>query len=162
MTQEKSIYNYSFTSIDGESVSMESFRGKKLFFINVASNCGFTEQYIELQELHQLHGEQLVILGFPCDQFGGQEPGTEEQIKGFCQKKYGVEFLMASKIDVKGEQQHPIYRWLTNADLNGVESTNIAWNFTKFLVDEKGNYIESFISRVNPMSEDILKHLEKS
>ena len=160
MAQENSIYDYTFTSIDGESVSLEQFKGKKILFINVASKCGFTGQYAELQELHEKHGNQLVLIGFPCDQFGGQEPGTEAEIKGFCQKNYGVEFLMASKIDVKGKEQHPIYQWLTQVDLNGVEDSKVAWNFTKFLVDEKGNYIESFKSRVNPMSEDILKHLE--
>lgn len=160
MAQEKSIYDYSFISIDGETVSMDSFKGKKLLLINVASKCGFTGQYEELQELHEKYGDQLVLIGFPCDQFGGQEPGTEDEIKSFCQKNYGVEFLMASKIDVKGKAQHPIYQWLTQAELNGVEDNKVAWNFTKFLIDEKGNYIESFKSRVNPMSDDILKHLK--
>ena len=160
MAQETSIYDYSFTTIDGEVVSLKIFKGKKILFVNVASKCGFTGQYKELQELHKTYGEQLVLIGFPCDQFGGQEPGTEEEIKGFCQKNYGVEFLMASKVNVKGKEQHPIYQWLTQVELNSVEDSKVAWNFSKYLIDEEGKYIEHFKSKVNPMSEDITKHLK--
>lgn len=156
MAQSTSIYDYSFISIDGETVSMEKFKGKKILFVNVASKCGFTGQYKELQELHEKFGDKVVLIGFPCDQFGGQEPGTEEEIKGFCQKNYGVEFLMASKIDVKGDNQHPVYQWLTQVGLNNVEDNKVAWNFSKFLVDENGAYLGHFKSKVNPMSSEII------
>lgn len=156
MAQSTSIYDYSFISIDGETVSMEKFKGKKILFVNVASKCGFTGQYKELQELHEKFGDKVVLIGFPCDQFGGQEPGTEEEIKGFCQKNYGVEFLMASKIDVKGDNQHPVYQWLTQVGLNNVEDSKVAWNFSKFLVDENGAYLGHFKSKVNPMSSEII------
>lgn len=159
MAQSTSIYDYSFISIDGETVSMEKFKGKKILFVNVASKCGFTGQYKELQELHEKFGDKIAPIGFPCDQFGGQEPGNEEEIKSFCQKNYGVEFLMTSKIDVKGKNQHPIYQWLTQAELNGVENSMVAWNFSKYLVSEEGKYIEHFMSKVNPMADEIIKHL---
>lgn len=160
MAQSTSIYDYSFVSIDGETISLEQFKGKKVLFVNVASKCGFTGQYEQLQELHEKYGNQLVLIGFPCDQFGGQEPGSEEEIKGFCQKNYGVEFLMASKIEVKGKDQHPIYQWLTQAELNGVEKSKVAWNFSKYLIDEQGTYLEHFGSKVNPMSEEITKYFK--
>ena len=109
--QEGSIYDYTFNDIDGNKVSLSSFKGKKIMFVNVASKCGFTPQYVELQQVHEKYGDKVVIIGFPCDQFVGQEPGSEEEIQAFCQKNYGVEFLMASKIDVKGSNQNPIYTW---------------------------------------------------
>ena len=160
MAQKTSIYDYTFVSIDGENVSLEQFKGKKILFVNVASKCGFTGQYKELQELHAKYGDKLVLIGFPCDQFGGQEPGTEKEIKGFCQKNYGVEFLMSSKIKVKGKEQHPIYQWLTRAELNNVEDSKVSWNFSKYLIDEEGNYIEHYKSNVNPMSSEITDYLD--
>ena len=158
--QSKSIYDYSFINIEGENVDMKDFKGKTILIVNTASKCGFTGQYEQLQELHEQYKDQLILIGFPCDQFGGQEPGSEEEIKGFCQKNYGVTFLMASKINVKGEEQHPIYQWLTQLDLNNVEDSKVGWNFTKYLIDDKGNYIEHFKSKVSPMSEEITKHLK--
>jgi glutathione peroxidase len=160
MAQSKSIYDYSFTNIDGEEVKLEKFKGKKILFVNVASKCGFTGQYKELQELHQTYGEKVVLIGFPCDQFGGQEPGTEEEIKTFCTKNYGVEFLMASKIDVKGENQHPIYAWLTEVELNGEEESTVMWNFQKYLISEEGKFIKVFKSGVKPMSTKITSLLD--
>ena len=128
--------------------------------MNVASKCGFTGQYEQLQELHEKYGDKLALIGFPCDQFGGQEPGSEEEIKGFCQKNYGVEFLMASKINVKGKEQHLIYQWLTQEALNNIEDSNVAWNFSKYLIDENGSYIKHFKSKVNPMSAEITDYLK--
>lgn len=159
MAQSDSLYKQSFTDIEGKEVGLEKFRGKKIMFVNVASECGFTGQYSELQELHEKHGNKVVLIGFPCDQFGGQEPGTEKEIQAFCQKNYGVTFLMASKVEVKGEGQHPIYKWLTSENMNGKEESEIRWNFEKFIVDEKGNLIGHFRSQTKPMSEKIIELL---
>lgn len=153
--QSKDIYDYSFTDIEGNEVSLSSFKGKKIMFVNVASKCGFTPQYSELQEVHEKYGDKVVLIGFPCNQFGGQEPGSEDDIQSFCQKNYGVEFLMASKIDVKGKDQNPIYTWLTSEELNGVESSKVMWNFQKYLVDENGKYINNFKSGVKPTDKEI-------
>ena len=158
--QSDTIYSYSFNDIEGNTISLESFKGKKIIFINVASECGFTGQYKELQELHEAHGENTVLIGFPCDQFGGQEPGSESDIKAFCEKNYGVTFLMASKIDVKGENQNEIYTWLTSKDKNGVESSKVAWNFEKYIVDENGKLVAHFKSPVKPMSSKITSLLK--
>lgn len=153
--QEGGVYDYSFKDIDGNDVALSLFKGKKILFVNVASKCGFTPQYAELQELHEKFGDKVVIIGFPCDQFGGQEPGSEEEIQSFCQKNYGVEFLMASKIDVKGNNQNPIYTWLTSEEKNGVESSKVMWNFQKYIVDENGMYIAHFKSGVKPTDAEI-------
>jgi glutathione peroxidase len=153
--QPDTLYNYSFVDIDGNETSLETFKGKKILFVNVASECGFTGQYDALQELQTQYGEELVIIGFPCDQFGGQEPGSEEEIKTFCKKNYGVTFLMASKIDVKGNDQHPIYTWLTSKEKNGADNSSVAWNFEKYIVDENGQLIGHFKSAVKPMSDKI-------
>lgn len=153
--QSTDFYSYSFTDIDGNEVSMSQFRGKKILIVNVASKCGYTPQYEDLQKLHEQYGDKVTLIGFPCNQFMHQEPGTEEDIKAFCQKNYGVEFLMASKIDVKGKEQHPIYTWLTTKALNGVEDSKVAWNFQKYLIDENGHYVEEFDPGVNPLSEEI-------
>jgi glutathione peroxidase len=153
--QSDTLYNLSFNDIEGNETSLSTFKGKKILFVNVASECGFTGQYKELQELHAQHGEDLVLIGFPCDQFGGQEPGTETEIKSFCEKNYGVTFLMASKVNVKGDEQHPIYSWLTSKDKNGSDSSKVNWNFEKYLVDENGQLIGHFNSQVKPMSEKI-------
>ena len=149
--------DFKLTASDLSEKGLGSFKGKKIMFVNVASKCGFTPQYAELQEVHEKYGDKVVIIGFPCDQFGGQEPGTEEEIQSFCQKNYGVEFLMASKIEVKGNNQHPIYKWLTSEELNGVESSKVMWNFQKYVVDENGKYINHFKSGVKPTDEEITK-----
>lgn len=149
------IYDYTINSIDGNEIKLSSFKGKKILFVNVASECGFTPQYKELEQLHEKYKDKLVVIGFPCNQFGGQEPGTHEEIKNFCEKNYGVTFLITEKIDVKGDDQHPIYKWLTSKDLNGVDNSSVKWNFQKYLVDEEGHYVEMFLSTVTPMSDKI-------
>ncbi len=159
MAQTDSLYTLSFTDISGNEVRLEQFSGKKILFVNVASECGFTGQYEELQQLHEAHGDQVVLIGFPCNQFGGQEPGSAEEIQSFCKKNYGVTFLMASKVDVKGDNQHPIYQWLTTEALNHSEDSTVKWNFEKFLVDENGNFVAHFRSQVNPMSDKIISLL---
>jgi glutathione peroxidase len=155
----ESIYDYKINSIEGEELKLESFKGKKMLLVNVASECGFTKQYKDLQELHEKYGDKLTIIGFPCNQFGGQEPGTETEIKSFCEKNFGVTFQLTEKIDVKGKNQHPIYKWLTEKELNGKEDSSVKWNFHKYLIDEEGNYVEEFPSSVNPMSDKITSKL---
>lgn len=158
--QEKSIYNYKINSIDGKPINLAAFKGKKILFVNVASECGFTKQYSELQELHKKYKDKLVIIGLPCNQFGGQEPGTAMEIQSFCQRNFGVEFLITEKINVKGNEQHPIYQWLTKKELNGAKNSGVKWNFQKYLVDENGKFIDYYYSITNPLSEKIIKHLK--
>ena len=157
--QNTDIYSYSFTDIDGNEISMSQFNGKKILIVNVASKCGYTPQYEDLQKLHEQYGDNVTLIGFPCNQFMHQEPGDESEIKEFCQKNYGVEFLMAGKIDVKGDEQHPIYKWLTSKELNGVEDSKVAWNFQKYLIDESGHYLEKFEPGVKPLDEELTSKL---
>jgi glutathione peroxidase len=154
------IYDYAISDIDNQPIKLADFKGKKILFVNVASKCGFTPQYAELQALHETYQEKLVIIGLPCNQFGGQEPGDGEEIKTFCQKNYGVEFLITEKIEVKGDNQHPIYKWLTSKALNGKMDSSVKWNFTKYLVSESGELIDTFGSSVKPMSEKITAYLQ--
>lgn len=159
MEKENSIHSYSFVSLNGDTIELNTFKGKKILFVNVASKCGFTPQYEGLQELHDKYKDKLVILGFPCNQFGEQEKGSSDEIQSFCKKNFGVEFLMSEKIDVKGVNQHPIYKWLTSKELNGKNSTSVKWNFQKYLVDEDGIWIDYWYSLTKPKSSKITKHL---
>ncbi|HAW53205.1 MAG TPA: glutathione peroxidase [Flavobacteriales bacterium] len=155
-----SIYQISINSLMGEPIHLGDFRGKKILFVNVASECGFTPQYEDLQKLHEEYGEKITVIGVPCNQFGEQEPGSPEEIKTFCKKNYGVSFLITEKIDVKGDNRHPLYKWLTEKEENGVESSSVKWNFQKYLVDENGKYIDVFYSTTNPMSDKITDYLK--
>ena len=158
---DKLFFDFSIKGLNNETINLSEFKGKTILLVNVASKCGFTKQYTGLQTLYDNYKDkEFLVIGVPSNQFGGQEPGSEEEIKGFCQKNYGVTFLMASKINVKGEEQHPLYQWLTQLDLNNVEDSKVGWNFTKYLIDDKGNYIENFKSKVSPMSEEITKHIK--
>ena len=156
---EKSIHSLSIKSIDGKKINLSDFKGKKILFVNVASECGFTKQYADLQALHEKFQDKLVIIGLPCNQFGGQEPGTAKQIQSFCQLNFGVEFLITEKINVKGNDQHPIYAWLTNKELNGKKSSSVKWNFQKYLVDENGQFIDYYFSITKPMSTKITSNI---
>lgn len=155
----KSIHDLSINSINGEKINLSDFKGKKILFVNVASECGFTKQYADLQALHEKFQDKLVIIGLPCNQFGGQEPGTSKQIQSFCQVNFGVEFLITEKINVKGNEQHSIYSWLTKKELNGKKSSGVKWNFQKYLVDENGQLIDFYYSITNPMSKKITKQI---
>ena len=159
MEKDNSIHSYSFVSLNGDTIKLDTFKGKKILFVNVASKCGFTPQYEGLQELHDQYKDKLVVLGFPCNQFGEQEKGSSDEIHSFCKKNYGVEFLISEKIDVKGANQHPIYKWLTSKELNGKNSTSVKWNFQKYLVDENGIWIDYWYSLTKPKSSKITKHL---
>jgi glutathione peroxidase len=160
MDTNSSLYNISINSITGEPIDFKSFKGKKILFVNTASECGFTGQYADLEKLHKKYQDKLVVIGIPCNQFGGQEPGTLTEIKSFCEVNYGVTFLLTEKVDVKGDNQHPLYSWLTRKEQNGVKSTSVKWNFQKYLIDENGNYIDFYYSITKPLSSKITKHLE--
>lgn len=148
-----SIYDFSAKSIDGKIVSMKDFEGKVILIVNVASECGFTPQYEGLQSLYEKYKDKgFVILGFPCNQFGLQEPGTDEEIKQFCESKYNISFPMFSKIEVNGDNTHPLYTYLKNVAPGVLASKDIKWNFTKFLVDKKGNVIERYAPATKPAS----------
>lgn len=154
LSRANSIYDIDVETIDGETVSLSQYKGKTLLIVNVASKCGFTGQYAGLEELYQKHkDDDFVILGFPCNQFGGQEPGTEEEIAQFCQLNYGVTFPMHAKIDVKGDNQHPLYTFLAGKE--SPFSGSVKWNFSKFLVGPDGTIIERFGSMTKPMSSKI-------
>ena len=147
-------------TIDGAEFDFSKLKGKKVLLVNTASECGFTPQYKDLQALHEKYKEKLTIIGFPANNFGGQEPGSNTEIKGFCEKNYGVTFQMMEKIDVKGNQQHPIYKWLTTKEENNKENSNVTWNFNKYLIDEKGQYISHLGSNDSPNCEKIINWLE--
>ncbi len=153
------LHTIKINSLMGEAINLADFKGKKILFVNVASECGFTPQYADLQKLSIEYGDRLVIIGVPCNQFGGQEPGDKEEIASFCKKNYGVTFLMTEKVDVKGNNQHPLYSWLTQKSQNKIADSEVKWNFQKYLVDENGNYIEMFLSDVNPLDTSITDQL---
>lgn len=155
-----SIYDFKVPSLDGETIDFSKFKGKYILVVNTASKCGYTKQYEDLQKLYEGHKDKLVIVGFPANNFGGQEPGSNEEIKEFCKKNYGVSFPMAEKVSVKGADTHPLFQYLTSKDKNGVQDAEIKWNFTKFLLDKNGKLIAVYPSQVNPMSEEITKHLK--
>jgi glutathione peroxidase len=157
----KSIYDLKIKSLDGKAtIDLKKYKGKKLLFVNTASKCGFTKQYEGLQKLQEQYKNKLVIIGFPCNQFNGQESGSVGEIAEFCKKNFGVTFPLTEKIDVKGEKQHPIYQWLTKKANNGVEDVTVGWNFGKFLIDEKGKYVAYFPSKVEPQSEELVAKLK--
>ncbi|NNK83488.1 MAG: glutathione peroxidase [Flavobacteriaceae bacterium] len=152
-----SIYDIKINTLDGKPLDLNTFKGKKILFVNVASECGFTKQYADLQELHETYNDNLVVIGVPSNQFGGQEPGTASQIKTFCEKNFGVTFQLTEKIDVKGDNQHPLYKWLTSEELNGTTNSSVKWNFQKYIVNEKGQFVDYFYSMTKPMSSKITK-----
>jgi len=149
------IYSFKLKTLDGKEITLEQFKGKKMLLVNVASECGFTPQYKNLQALHEKYKDKLVVIGFPANNFGGQEPGSSTDIKTFCTKNYGVTFQMMEKISVKGDDMHPLYKWLSNKEENGVNGDAPKWNFGKYLIDEKGNIIKYFGSRVDPLDAEL-------
>ena len=151
-----SVYDISINKLDSDALDLSAFKGKKVLFVNVASKCGFTPQYAQLQELYTEHGDKLEIVGVPCNQFGFQEPGTSEEIESFCQKNYGVTFTITEKVNVKGKEQHPLYAWLTQKKYNNVMDSQVKWNFQKYLVDENGELIKMFPSKVKPLDAQIV------
>jgi glutathione peroxidase len=155
-----SLYNIKIKSLQGNPINFSDFKNKYILFVNVASKCGFTPQYEDLEKLYKEHKEQIIVIGVPCNQFGKQEPGNASEIEEFCEINYGVSFLMTEKIDVKGEYQHPLYAWLTTKSLNGNKSSSVKWNFQKYLVDKNGELIDYYFSITNPKSSKIINHLK--
>lgn len=157
------VHSFTARSIDGEDVALSRYAGKTLLIVNVASRCGYTKQYADLQALYESHRDQgLEILAFPCNQFKGQEPGTAEEIKAFCTTKYNVSFPLFDKIDVNGESAHPLYQYLTSDALPIEDKGPVKWNFEKFLVDREGNVVARFRSKVNPRSEEMLAAIDQA
>mgnify|MGYP003984279445 CR=1 FL=1 len=154
------IYDIKIDSLQGKPINFNDFKNKHILFVNVASKCGFTPQYKDLEELHKSYNDKLVVIGVPCNQFGKQEPGNSEEIQEFCQVNYGVSFLITEKIDVKGENQHPLYTWLTTKSFNGKKNSSVKWNFQKYLVSPNGELIDYYFSITKPLSSKITKHLK--
>lgn len=154
----QSVYDFKFKTIDGKEISLSKFKGKKILIVNTASKCGNTPQYDDLEKLHKQYGKKLVLIGFPANNFGGQEPGNNLEIKDFCKKNYGVTFLLSEKVSVKGDDINPLFKYLTteqNADFTG----DIKWNFEKFLINEQGQLVHRYRSKVKPLDEVITKNL---
>ncbi len=148
-------HDFKVSALDGSQIDLSQYKGKKILVVNTASQCGYTPQYKQLEELHEAHGDKLVIIGFPANNFGGQEPGTNAEIATFCEKNYGVSFPMAAKVSVKGSDQAEFFKWLTvseNPDFTG----DIKWNFEKFLIDENGKLIHRYRSGVSPLDEELM------
>jgi glutathione peroxidase len=171
----ESIYDFKVPGLDGTDIDFSQYKGKKIMIVNTASECGNTPQYKELEELYTKYKDKLVIVGFPANNFGAQEPGSNADIKEFCKKNYGVTFPMAEKISVKGDDIHPLYKWLVDQSKEMAKSVPtdnsrdlvwkrflqdpVTWNFTKFMVDEKGKLVAVFHNKVSPMSQEVLKYL---
>ncbi len=154
-----SIYDFKVPGLDGHEIDLSAFKGKKILIVNTASKCGLTPQYEGLEQLYKKYQDKLVILGFPANNFAGQEPGSNEEIGEFCKKNYGVTFPMAEKISVKGDDTHALYKFLKEQAAAKGFADPVTWNFGKFLVDEKGELIATFSPKTQPMSEEILKYL---
>ena len=154
----KSVHDFKITTLDGQEVSLTKFKGKKILIVNTASKCGFTPQYADLEKLSAQYKDKLVVIGFPANNFGEQEPGTNASIQEFCEQNYGVSFLMSEKVSVKGGDINELFQYLTSAE-NPDFKGEVKWNFEKFLIDENGKLVHRFRSAVKPTSEEITKYL---
>ena len=160
-TAVKDFYSLTATDIHGKPFSFVSLEGKKVMIVNTASECGNTPQYGQLQELYETYQDKgLVIVGFPSNDFGGQEPGTEAEIESFCQQNYGVTFPMMSKVHTTGAEQHPVYQWLTHKALNGGQDSEVEWNFHKFLIDTEGHLVMSLSAEMSPLDDRVMSWLQ--
>ena len=158
--QRTNLYDIQINKLNGQPLDLSAFKGKFILFVNVASKCGFTPQYKELQQLSDIYKDNLTVIGVPCNQFGSQEPGNAEAIESFCEMNYGVTFPITEKIQVKGSQQHPLYAWLTQKQKNGVKNSSVKWNFQKYLISPEGELIDFYFSMTSPMNSKITKHLK--
>ncbi len=156
----ESIYNIDINTLQGKPLDLSNFKGKHILFVNVASKCGFTPQYKELQQLQDQYQDDLVVIGVPCNQFGDQEPGSSEEISEFCEINYGVTFPITEKVNVKGENKHPLYQWLTTKAINGKKNSTVKWNFQKYLVNEKGELVDYYYSITKPLNSRITSNLK--
>jgi glutathione peroxidase len=161
--QTKTIYDFKVKSIDGATFDFATLKGKKIIIVNTASECGNTPQYKDLEELYKKYkSKNVVVIGFPANNFGAQEPGSDKDIKAFCNKNYAITFPMMSKISVKGSDMAPIYKWLTEKKENGVKDVPVTWNFQKFLINEKGNWVGSVAPKTAPLaSQEIIDFMSK-
>lgn len=160
MSTTKTLYDFELKSLDNKkTIKFSDFKGKKVMLVNVASKCGLTPQYEDLQKLHEKMGEKLVIIGIPANNFMGQEPGSNEEIATFCKKNYGVTFQMTEKIDVVGNEKHALYQWLSTKDQNGWNDKEPSWNFAKYLINEKGELVKFFTPQTSVLSEEVTKAL---
>jgi glutathione peroxidase len=154
-----SFYDIKIKGIDGKNMDLSIYKGKKIMIVNVASECGYTPQYEQLEQLYKDNVKNLIIIGCPSNDFGGQEPGTNEQIVSFCKKNYGVTFPLTDKVGIT-KNTHELYQWLTQKTKNGVSDNEVKWNFTKFLIDENGHLYKCFPSGVTPMDDQITKWIK--
>ena len=152
---KKSFYELEAISIDGKKISFNQYKNKKILIVNVASKCGYTYQYEGLQKLQDIHQDKVIVLGFPANDFFNQESGSNEEIEEFCERNFGITFPMFEKTTTKGKKQSSVYQWLTNKDFNGWNTQRPTWNFCKYLVNEKGELVGFFDSKVKPLSEEI-------
>ena len=144
------VYDIPLTDIQGKPTLLTAYQGKRLLIVNTASECGYTPQYAQLEELHRNLGHRIVVLGFPCNDFGAQEPGTEDEIKSFCEARYGVSFPLFAKLHVTGAEKHPLYQWLTDPGKNGWNNQEPTWNFCKYVIDEYGKLLHFLSANVDP------------
>jgi glutathione peroxidase len=158
-SQSAGFYDFKVKTLEGNDFDFSSLKGKKVMVVNTASKCGNTPQYKDLEELYENYEGKLVIIGFPANNFANQEPGSAEDIRNFCTLNYGVTFPMMEKISVKGEDMHPLYKWLTSKDKNGLMDSEVKWNFQKYLIDEKGNLVDVISPKEKPGSEKVIKWL---
>jgi glutathione peroxidase len=156
-----SIYNFKIASLDGGTIDFSNFKGKKILIVNTASMCGFTPQYEGLEKLYKSHKDKLVIIGFPSDNFGNQEFHDNDSIKTFCRKDHGVTFPLTTRVDVKGPNATPVFKYLCDKSENGVLDATISWNFNKFIIDENGNLLKHFDSKITPESPELLKYIDQ-
>jgi glutathione peroxidase len=160
-TVPQSIYDFKVTALDGRTIDFSQYKGKKILIVNTASKCGNTPQYAELESIYKKYSGNMVIVGFPANNFGAQEPGTNEEIATFCSKNYSVSFPMAAKISVKGDDMAPIYQWLTQKKYNGYMDSDVKWNFQKYLINEQGQLVAVFDPKTKPMSSEVIAAIEK-
>lgn len=160
--QNKSLYDFKVTDIDGKKFDMSTLKGKKVLIVNVASKCGLTPQYEQLQALYDKYkNKNFIVIGFPSNNFKGQEPGTNEEIKEFCSLNYGVTFPMMSKVEVIGDNKAPIYKWLTEKEQNGTLDAEVQWNFQKFMIDENGHLVDFIPPKDSPLNDKMIKWIEE-
>jgi glutathione peroxidase len=159
---QKSFYDFKVKDIDGKEFDLSSLKGKKVLVVNTASKCGYTPQYEQLESIYKTYGnDKFTVIAFPANNFGNQEPGTDAEVEEFCKKNYGVSFPIMSKISVKGNDMHPLYKWLTSKKENGVMDSDVKWNFQKYLIDENGKLVEVYESKVKPDDEKIVSWIKK-
>ena len=159
LSQTASFYDFKVKTLEGNDFDFSSLKGKKVMVVNTASKCGFTPQYKDLEELYERYEGKLIIIGFPANNFANQEPGSASEIRKFCTEKYGVTFPMMEKISVRGDDIHPLYKWLTSKDKNGVMDSEVKWNFQKYLIDENGKLVDVVTTREQPGSEKVISWL---